>query len=302
MREFPPLQWDYVSEGAFLTMNQTLTVDIGGTKCAAAITGDSGVAVLESWPTQGSLENLLIVERFYAKHSGDPLLSVNAVGVCFGGPVDFGSSIVKRSVHVSGWEGFNFEDWAEKAFNLPVAVDNDGNIGALAEFALGNHETSDLIYVTVSTGIGAGVISDGKLLRGVSNDAGELGHIRVSDDTRLCECGRAGCLERMCSGYWLEHDHGKPAADLLADDHFLGDYARTFARGLATAVLLYNPGVVVLGGGVSRVGARLTDALTDSLRLELASWGHLTPRICTTVFDSDGVHRGARELTRELFR
>ncbi|MFM2412474.1 MAG: hypothetical protein RLZZ587_807 [Actinomycetota bacterium] len=302
MDEFPPLQWDYVSERAFLHMNQTLTVDIGGTKCAAAITGDDGVVVLESWPTQGSLENLLLVEQFYAKHSGDPLLSVNAVGVCFGGPVDFEHSTVKRSVHVSGWEGFNFEDWARVAFNLPVAVDNDGNIGALAEFARGDHAASDLIYVTVSTGIGAGVISGGKLLRGISNDAGELGHIRVSDDPRLCECGRAGCFERLCSGYWLEQDYGKPAADLLADNDFLVEYTRTFARGLATAVLLYNPGVVVLGGGVSRVGTRLTDSLSDSLRRELASWGHLTPRITTTNFDSAGVHRGARELTRELFR
>ena len=216
--------------------------------------------------------------------------------------MDFAKSIVKRSVHVSGWQGFNFESWARETFNLPVAVDNDGNIGALAEYAVGEHETNDLIYVTVSTGIGAGVITNGKLLRGASNDAGELGHIRVSEDPRVCECGRTGCLERLCSGYWLERDHGKPASELLADDHFLAEYARTFAKGLATAVLLYNPEVVVLGGGVSRVGKRLTNALSDSLEKELASWKHLLPRITTSAFDSDGVHRGARELTRELFR
>lgn len=279
-----------------------MTVDIGGTKCAAAITGDEGVVVLDTWPTRGSTENLSNVKRFYATYENDPAFSVDAIGVCFGGPVDFEKSIVKRSVHVSGWQGFNFESWARETFNLPVAVDNDGNIGALAEYAVGEHETSNLIYVTVSTGIGAGVIANGKLLRGASNDAGELGHIRVSDDPRVCECGRTGCLERLCSGYWLEQDHGKPASELLADDQFVEEYARTFAKGLATAVLLYNPEVVVLGGGVSRVGKRLTDALSDSLDKELASWKHLLPRITTSAFDSDGVHRGARELTRELFR
>lgn len=283
-------------------MAYTLTVDIGGTKCAAAITGDEGVVVLDTWPTRGSTENLSNVKRFYATYENDPAFSVDAIGVCFGGPVDFEKSIVKRSVHVSGWQGFNFESWARETFNLPVAVDNDGNIGALAEYAVGEHETSNLIYVTVSTGIGAGVIANGKLLRGASNDAGELGHIRVSDDPRVCECGRTGCLERLCSGYWLEQDHGKPASELLADDQFVEEYAGTFAKGLATAVLLYNPEVVVLGGGVSRVGKRLTDALSDSLDKELASWKHLLPRITTSAFDSDGVHRGARELTRELFR
>ena len=69
---------------------------------------------------------------------------------------------------------------------------------------------------------------------------------------------------------------------------------------LATAVLLYNPTVIVLGGGVSRVGDQLTSQLTDSLTTELASWKHLTPRITTSRFDGDGVHLGARELTRDL--
>lgn len=283
-------------------MAYTLTVDIGGTKCAAAITGDDGVVVADTWQTQGSLENLSRVEQFFATHAADPSLTVDAVGVCFGGPVDFDRSVVKRSVHVPGWQGFNFEEWARDTLGLPLAVDNDGNIGALAEHALGDHGADDLVYITVSTGIGAGVISGGRLVRGVSHDAGELGHIRVADDPRECECGRTGCLERLCSGYWIEQDHGKPASELFADDQFLTEYAATFSQGLATAVLLYNPGVVVLGGGVSRVGKRLTDALRDSLVEELASWKDLMPRITASVFDSDGVHRGARELTRELFR
>jgi glucokinase len=181
-----------------------------------------------------------------------------------------------------------------------VAVDNDAKVGALAEFHHGAHETNDLLYITVSTGIGAGVISDGRLMRGATNEAGELGHTRVSDDSRVCSCGRTGCLERLCSGYWIERDHGRSAAELFADDDFLADYAATLAKGCATAVLLYNPSVIVLGGGVSRVGSRLTSSVAQHLTDELATWSHLVPRLTTSRFDLDGVHLGAKELTRDL--
>lgn len=282
------------------SMATVLTIDIGGTKCAVAVTDESGVHGLESWPTAGSTENLANVLDFYRRHLDAGGSSAETVGVSFGGPVDFRTSTVKRSVHVSGWSGFNFAEWSRDTLGLPIAVDNDAKVGALAEYRCGQHDSEDLMYITVSTGIGAGVISSGRLVRGHSNEAGELGHVRVSEQPRECSCGRTGCLERMCSGYWIEQDHGKPAAELLADDQFLGEYVATFARGLVSAVLLYNPSVVVLGGGVSRVGERLTSSLTDSVARELASWSHMVPRIVTSAFDRDGVHLGAKELTREL--
>ena len=282
------------------SMATVLTIDIGGTKCAVAVTDESGVHGLESWPTAGSTENLANVLDFYRRHLDAGGSSAEAVGVSFGGPVDFQTSTVKRSVHVSGWSGFNFAEWSHDTLGLPIAVDNDAKVGALSEYRHGQHDSEDLMYITVSTGIGAGVVSSGRLVRGHSNEAGELGHVRVSEQPRECSCGRTGCLERMCSGYWIERDHGKPAAELLADDAFLGEYVATFARGLVSAVLLYNPSVVVLGGGVSRVGERLTSGLTDSVARELASWSHMAPRIVTSAFDRDGVHLGAKELTREL--
>lgn len=282
-------------------MATTLTIDIGGTKCAVAITDDDGVHGLESWPTSGSTENLERAVLHYRKHleaGGNP---ATAVGVSFGGPVDFRTATVKRSVHVPGWSGFDFGTWSRHALDLPIAVDNDAKVGALAEFHHGGHGFDDLVYVTVSTGIGAGVISSGNIVRGASNEAGELGHTRVSDDPRVCSCGRTGCLERLCSGFWIEQDHGRPAIELFADDDFLAEYSRFFARGLSHAILLYNPSVIVLGGGVSRVGTRLTKSLTDSVSRELESWNYMVPVITTSTFDSEGVHLGAKELTRDLF-
>jgi len=282
-------------------MATTLTIDIGGTKCAVAITDDAGVHGLESWPTSGSTENLERAVYYYRKHlqaGGNP---ATAVGVSFGGPVDFQTATVKRSVHVPGWSDFDFGAWARDALDLPVAVDNDAKVGALAEFHHGGHGFDNLVYVTVSTGIGAGVISSGRIVRGASNEAGELGHTRVSDDPRVCSCGRTGCFERLCSGYWIEQDHGRPAIELFADDEFLAEYSRVFARGLSNAILMYNPSVIVLGGGGARDSARLTKSLADSVSRELESWSHMVPVITTSTFDREGVHLGAKELTRDLF-
>ena len=104
----------------------------------------------------------------------------------------------------------------------------------------------------------------------------------------------------MCSGYWLEQDHGRPAQDLLANDAFLADYARTLAQGFATAVFLYNPAVIVLGGGVAQTGDRLIAALQAALTDELGSWAYLAPKVAVTTMGASGVHWGAGELARGL--
>jgi glucokinase len=282
-------------------MHTAFTIDIGGTKCAAGFTTDTGVTALKTWPTAGSIENLEIALQHFIDSEIELRQSVDAIGVCFGGPINHQTGVVERSVHVPGWEGFDFKSWAQSKFDLPLAVDNDANIGALAELHHGGHNTKDLLYVTISTGIGAGVIQAGQVVRGATNDAGELGHTRLPNCTLICACGRTGCLERMCSGYWIEQDSGKPATELFVSDEFLANYSRNLAAGLANAVLLLNPEVVVLGGGVSRVGNRLVDSLTQALKIELGSWQHLTPRITISAFDNAGVHRGVQALTRELF-
>lgn len=278
----------------------TLTLDIGGTSCAVACTDDDGVHLLETWAT-GEPDDTLRRTLAYLRSLPDRAPSVDRIGVCFGGPVAAESGTVKRSVHAAGWHGFDFRRWAQREAGLPLAIDNDANVGALAEQRHGGHgDVQDLVYVTISTGIGAGVISSGRLVRGATGDAGELGHLRVTDAAITCNCGRDGCLERMCSGYWLERDHGRPAKELLASDEFLADYAATLARGLAGAVLLYNPALIVLGGGVSRTGQRLADAASGALAAELGSWSDMAPAIAVSRFDAEGVHWGAMELARDL--
>ena len=278
------------------------TIDIGGTKCAVGV-GDAGsITDLVSWPTEiGGPQHTLdkVTQQFNAFINNGH--TFQAVGVCFGGPVNYATNTVYTSVHKAGWDEFNFGTWSNTQLGLPIAIDNDANIGALAEYHFGGYENPEsLLYVTISTGIGAGLVINGSLLHGFRNSAGELGHIRITDEPLECQCGRLGCFERVCSGAWLERTHGRPAEVLLAEDAFLSTYAENLARGFADAVLLYNPEVLVIGGGISNAGPRLLERVRITLKKELGSWAHLMPRIEISTLGPSGVHLGAMELARGL--
>jgi glucokinase len=224
---------------------------------------------------------------------------VKACGLSFGGPVDFRRQCV-TSVHSSGWRDFELGKWMEQTLGIPCRLDNDANAGALGEYYYGaGHGAKSMVYVTISTGIGSGIIQEGKLLRGKDCMAGEIGHIPVSDSGARCSCGGRGCLESFCSGGAIEArarelaerrpEHvgrmvelsggseitakglmqaaaeGDPAAN-----HILRETTRWLARGLLMIIRILNPDVIVLGGGVAQAGMILLDTLHTFLD-ELAS-------------------------------
>lgn len=196
--------------------------------------------------------------------SRDP--DIDRVGISFGGPFDFANQRVKRSVHVSGWEDFDFSKWSSEVLGLPAIADNDANVGALGEFVSRGSKYSNLAYVTVSTGIGAGLIINGNIYRGHGELAGELGHTVIDPSGLPDEMGNLGTLERYCSGYWLKKDHGKSAEELLTDDDFLTQYSQKLAAGLSTLVRIINPELLVLGGGIVKTGPRLESALLKQMQ------------------------------------
>ena len=131
-----------------------------------------------------------------------------AVGVSFGGPVAFAAGLVRRSDHVPGWNNFPLRDRLAAAFGCPVAVDNDANVAALGEHHFGaGHGFDDLLYVTVSTGVGGGWILGGRPWRGHEGLAGEIGHTVVDPHGPLCLCGKRGCVERLASGPYMAADY-----------------------------------------------------------------------------------------------
>jgi glucokinase len=267
-----------------------LVLDIGGTKCAVAHS-DQLDQRYEILTRDYAVPSEILSELGHFARTK----AFTSMGISFGGPFDFEAQKVMRSVHVSGWEDFSFSDWAQKEFGVVAIADNDANVGALGEFVSRGSDLSSLVYVTISTGIGAGMILNGLLYRGQKNLAGELGHTVIDPTGPADEMGNLGTLERLCSGYWLEKDFGRPAIELLADDEFLVSYANNLSLGLGNLIRLLNPELIVLGGGITGAGPRLENLLKENMSKLLSESGS---RIEFSTLGSTNVLIGARELAR----
>ena len=293
-------------------MNNVLAVDIGGTHYRVGLFDEQGRRLMVQ---EGDTDRAAGREWMLSQlgtHCRDLLAStdapVKACGVSFGGPVDFTHQRV-TSVHSSGWRDFELGKWFEQTLGVPCQLDNDANAGALGEFHSGAGRGARLlVYVTISTGIGGGLVYEGKLVRGRDCLAGELGHIPVSDSTERCSCGGHGCLETLSSGGamqarardWalrrpervarmVELSGGQDitakavmqaaAEGDMAAAHIVREAMRWLARGLLTIIRIVNPDVIVLGGGVAQSGT----LLLDNLRNFLEEWASPTITYSTEI-------------------
>ena len=186
-----------------------LLIDIGGTKLRAAV-GDSTGNIIEqvedytnvSDKAEGALRKLYAIGDKVIKLSGLNQKQIKKISVSFGGPVNVTKKQIIRSQHVEGWDNFPLCDHLTKHYGIPAIIDNDGNVTALGEYTFGNGKgVKSMLYLTVSTGVGGGIVLDGKIWHGKNNLAGEIGHIIVEEDGRTCECGKKGCVEGYSSGF-----------------------------------------------------------------------------------------------------
>ena len=236
-----------------------LAIDIGGTKTAAALIDDDDLLLEHTtWPSpreaSEALERIVAVCSPWAPRA-------RAAGVSFGGPFDFANQTCVRSMHIPGWDGVDISARLERALNVPTMTDNDANVAALGEYALAAPKARDpMLYVTVSTGVGAAIIANNQLVRGAHSLAGELGHLSIGHD-KVCNCGQTGCLERAVSGFWIEHDYGIPAAEYLSDRSNFDAWLADLALGLWSSTVLLDPALIVLGGGMTTQGDRLLEPL-----------------------------------------
>jgi len=276
-----------------LLVMTALLLDIGGTKCSIA-SGSNLDSVRELVTADYKTpEKILAQLSHYAAELTAKDQTIDRLGISFGGPFDFANQKVKKSVHVSGWEEFDFSDWSQRVLGLPAVADNDANVGALGEFVVRGAKKSNLAYVTVSTGIGSGLIINGKLYRGHGELAGELGHVVIDPSGPEDELGNRGTLERFCSGYWLKKDYEKSAQELLTDEGFLLEYSARLAAGLSTLLRLINPELIVLGGGIIKAGPRLESALLNQLQALL---DQTQTKMEFSTLGNSNVLIGAREL------
>jgi glucokinase len=226
-------------------------------------------------------------------------IPLDCCGIGFGGPVDFGQQRVTLSTHVSGWSDFDLCGWVRSELGLPAVMDNDANVGAFGESVHGaGRGHLPLLYMTLSTGIGAGIMTEHGIYRGADCYAGEIGHLTIRPDGPECLCGARGCLERMCSGLWLERDHGKPARELLHDPGFVLRYVVDLALGLKAAIMLLNPARIVIGGGISKAGESLFQPLRAELRRQITSWSRARIDVVPAKLGDEAILYGALELVR----
>jgi glucokinase len=276
---------------------KTLAIDIGGTKVSVALFDGDKMVERESRATdsEGGRDWMLTCIATLVQD-----WRYNRCGIGFGGPVKFDDQRVALSTHVGGWKDFHLSRHLSALLHVPVVMDNDANVGALGEGMHGaGRRHSPLFYMTLSTGIGGGVLLDGKILRGPDSYAGEIGHIEIAPDGPECLCGWHGCFERMCCGLWLKRDTGKTALELMQDPEFVKKYVVLLARGIKAAVMLLNPSRVVIGGGISKAGDALFVPLRAELRHQVTNWSQARLDVVPAELGDDSVLYGALELVKQ---
>jgi glucokinase len=281
-------------------MSAVLAIDIGGNRFRLGLFDREGRRLhLFEGETDRSggrawmLNEIRERSRSLIEETGRP---VSACGISFGGPVDYKRQQAS-SMHVSGWRDFELARWVKGNLGFDCRVDNDAKVGALGEFRYGaGRGALSIVYVTISTGIGGGVIYEGKVLHGRDSLAGEIGHIPLSDAGPPCSCGGRGCLESLASGTAIamrgrelakrqpdalaravELSSGNPDA-ITAKALFqaaaegekaaaliVREAAHWLARGLLMVIHILNPDRIILGGGVALAGKQLLDPVHERL-------------------------------------
>jgi glucokinase len=282
-----------------------LAIDIGGTKFALALfereAAQWRMRRRESRPTEraGGPEWMTArIAEIAAEFAAQA--PIERVGVGFGGPVDYATQRVVLSTHVGGWQGFDLAGWLRGHFGRSVVMDNDANAGALGEGQFGaGRGARPLFYMTLSTGIGGGILTEHGLLRGADSYGGEIGHLTIHPGGPPCLCGARGCFERLCSGLWLERDYGRTVPELLGEAAFVARYVEDLALGLKAAVMLLNPAKIVIGGGIAKAGDTLFVPLRAALRRAITDWSKARVVVEPAALGDDSVLWGALALALE---
>jgi len=275
-----------------------LAIDIGGTKLAAGVVDTDGrmlsrgeVPTLATEGLEPVLGRIVGLGRELLSRPEIAGVRVQRIGVGCAGPVDIKAGLVFRPPNLPGWTQVPLTDHIQRSLGLPTVLENDANAAALGEFRYGaGKEARSIVYLTVSTGIGGGIILDGKVWHGVKDAAGEIGHITVCPDGPLCGCGNRGCLEAMSSGPSIARRAREivasgrqtrlsaipePAAadvvrlaqegDAVAAEVW-ADAVKYLGIGVAAVITFLAPERVVIGGGVTKAGDALFQPLREQAR------------------------------------
>ena len=275
-----------------LRMRYVYAIDVGGTKVELAVGDETGRLLATDRVATGDLgrQDAIVAALSERLRTLTPVgIHPDAVGVGSPGPLDSRAGRLLKPSNLPGWEFLEIENKLSAAMGLPVTLENDATAAALGEWQYGAGQgTDDMVYVTVSTGVGAGIIAHGDLIRGAAANAGELGHVIVNFEGAPCHCGLTGCLETEASGTalarmaeerrressWLRAHAGPLSAPDVFEALRAGDAtareivdhaADRLAWAFGTLVNLTNPERIVVGGGVAAEGDWLLDPIRRAM-------------------------------------
>ena len=306
----------------------TAGVDLGGTKINTVLAdSDGNVRSRDLRDTLAGEGPDAVIGRIIEsiKHaSADTELS--GIGIGAAGACDTAKGIVTNSPNLPGWHDIPLRDTVQREFNVPTFMENDASVAALGEYRFGcEPDIENLIYVSVGTGIGGGIIIGGRLYTGSSGAAGELGHMTIDINGMECPCGNIGCWETLASGTALSREAVKriQAGESTAIlDHAGGDIqkvdgksifaaakdgdrlanelieqtGRYLGAGLVNLVDIFNPQLIRIGGGLSGMGALLLDPAVEVVGQRAFKLSADAVRIETARLGTDSTALGAVAL------
>ena len=252
---------------------RALGVDVGGTKLLAAIVDEWGARIAETCRPTGRGLGPYPLMRLVADVAAElgELSAIDAAGLGFPGLVDVKRGVVRSSVMLDGWSEVPLRERVGEALGVVTVIDNDVNAAAFAELAARGDVEGGMLFVAVGTGIGGAFALGGELLRGAGGVAGEIGNTTIREDGPACWCGRRGCLNMLASGTAIEQMLEIAAGSLSSvpsTDARLPSVVRRAGRslglGLANAVNLLNPALVVIGGGVAQLDGYFEEAVATA--------------------------------------
>lgn len=307
-----------------MSTDAVIAVDIGGTQVRVALFRDERLHQRAALPTDvrggpsGVMDQIdALIEQVAAK---DDRKTITGIGLSLAGPIDTESAVVTRIPTLPGWDGLPVAQALSERTGLPARVENDGIAATLGEWRYGaGRGVSNIVYLTVSTGIGGGAVVDGRLLHGRKGIAGHLGHMRMAQEGSTCSCGTVGCFEALASGSALSQraaatadmsDHLAGIAQSRAVDardvfegaragdshclHLVGEEAMYLGQGITSVIHIFSPDRVVMGGGVSNAFDQLEPGIHDVIRRDAMTPFRTVPVVKSALGDDSGLFGAAR--------
>jgi glucokinase len=305
-----------------------LGVDVGGTKVAAGLVNAAGEILSQQRVTMVSNDSaergLQAVLSAIARVVPDGASAIAGIGICAPGPLDPKTGVILNPPNVPCWRNFPLAEEVRRKYSVPVKVDNDANAAALAETRWGAARGyKNVFYATIGTGIGTGIILDGKIFHGRTGSAGEGGHVSIDYQGPICRCGKSGCIEMFASGTALarrarEKLSGGEQSSMLelaarVPDAITGEIiGKAYAAGdqLATELLtetvemlalwlsnmidLLDPDVIVIGGGAAALYRPFFDRLRERIpQFTVNPRAHEVPLVSARYGADSGIAGGA---------